>query len=60
MVTSSAAALVQRCGLAIAETIVAAHDGNIEVETAPGAGANFRVLFQAAVVGPETRQWVRS
>ena len=47
-------------GLAIAETIVAAHDGSIEVETAPGAGANFRVLFQGAAVGPETRQWVRS
>jgi two-component system sensor histidine kinase MprB len=47
-------------GLAIAETIVAAHDGSIAVETAPGAGANFRVLFQAAAVGPETRQWVRS
>lgn len=32
-------------GLAIADSLVRAHGGRVEIETAPGAGANFRVLL---------------
>jgi two-component system OmpR family sensor kinase len=32
-------------GLAIVESLVRAHDGRVELRTAPGAGATFRVLL---------------
>ncbi|WP_373315487.1 sensor histidine kinase [Planosporangium mesophilum] len=35
-------------GLAIVAAIVAAHDGTVEVRTAPGSGATFRVHLRAA------------
>jgi two-component system, OmpR family, sensor kinase len=35
-------------GLAIAQSLVAAHDGRIELETAPGEGARFRVSLPVA------------
>ena len=39
-------------GLAIVAALVAAHDGTVEVDTAPGRGATFRVLLPLA---PDTR-----
>jgi two-component system OmpR family sensor kinase len=35
-------------GLAIVWSLVTAHDGAVEVDTAPGAGATFRITFPAA------------
>jgi signal transduction histidine kinase len=32
-------------GLSIAETVVKAHEGRIEVETAPGEGSRFTILL---------------
>jgi two-component system, OmpR family, sensor kinase len=40
-------------GLSIVSAIVAAHGGRVELFTAPGAGARFRVLLPAAGVGEE-------
>jgi two-component system OmpR family sensor kinase len=34
-------------GLAIARSIAGAHGGRVELSTAPGAGATFRVLLPA-------------
>jgi len=42
-------------GLSIVAALVAAHGGRVELETAPGEGATFRVLLpsgRASVVGP--------
>ncbi|ADK83511.1 multi-sensor hybrid histidine kinase [Desulfarculus baarsii DSM 2075] len=39
-------------GLAVAHGIVAAHNGRIGFESAPGAGATFRVLLPLAAEGP--------
>jgi two-component system OmpR family sensor kinase len=39
-------------GLAIVAALVAAHDGSVEVETSPGAGATFRVLLPLATDAP--------
>ncbi|MFD8636649.1 ATP-binding protein, partial [Streptomyces sp. NPDC059656] len=35
-------------GLAIASALVTAHGGDLELETAPGAGALFRVRLRSA------------
>ncbi|MFE2733249.1 ATP-binding protein [Streptomyces sp. NPDC059349] len=32
-------------GLAIVDSLVRAHGGRVEIETAPGEGANFRILL---------------
>jgi two-component system OmpR family sensor kinase len=42
----------QRVGLAIVAALVAAHGGTVEVDTAPGRGATFRVLLPLAAPYP--------
>ena len=32
-------------GLAIVDSLVAAHHGRVEIDTAPGAGAAFRIVL---------------
>lgn len=39
-------------GLSLSLSIVTAHDGQIEIETAPGVGTTFRVLLPAAQAAP--------
>jgi signal transduction histidine kinase len=39
-------------GLSIVKSLVALHDGRIDVESEPGRGSVFRVLLPAAVPGP--------
>ncbi len=39
-------------GLAIVKHLVQAHDGQIQVESAPGQGSTFRVVFPAVAVPP--------
>jgi two-component system OmpR family sensor kinase len=46
-------------GLAIVAAISAAHGGVVEVDTAPGQGATFRVLLPVAgLVRPGPQPWV--
>ncbi|MEU6719971.1 HAMP domain-containing sensor histidine kinase [Nonomuraea sp. NPDC046802] len=42
-------------GLAIVSAIVRAHDGRVELDTAPGRGARFRVLLPDSEVAPSPR-----
>jgi two-component system, OmpR family, sensor kinase len=41
-------------GLSIVAAITAAHGGTVEVDTAPGDGATFRVLLPLAPATPDT------
>jgi two-component system phosphate regulon sensor histidine kinase PhoR len=47
-------------GLAIVKSLVELHDGEIDVESAPGAGTTFRVRLPAAVTGTETTTLLES
>ncbi|TMR26349.1 HAMP domain-containing histidine kinase [Nonomuraea zeae] len=42
-------------GLAIVSAIVRAHEGRVELDTAPGRGATFRVLLPGAEAAPSSR-----
>lgn len=43
-------------GLTVARKIVERHDGEITVESAPGAGATFRIVFPVAKMLSETKE----
>ena len=47
-------------GLAIVEALVSAHGGTVELDTAEGAGATFRVLLPLGLTAPATCQTLRA